>query len=138
MELLNFATTLQVISTSGSYVTVCPETFIYDSATNICKCDTGFIEIKNLCVACSSRGNSTSDVDPENSRRCVCLDTFRWNDTLKSCVCGGAQAIIDSTGKCFSCAGLVNGTGLASSRSTCRCNPSFVFKAESNTCTCPD
>jgi hypothetical protein len=124
---LNISSTIQIVSTGSAPVTLCPTTYLYNTTSQTCYCDAGYIEINNVCTACATRGNATSSNDPANTNQCLCQLTYVWSDTLKQCVCPGAKYIVDGTTKCFSCAGLVNGTGTVSTGSLCKCNPSFTF-----------
>lgn len=139
LTVLNFSGTVKIIATSGSSITVCPISFIYNETSQKCYCDDGYIEINNVCVACEAIGNSTANADPTNSRRCICKPTYVWSDTLRGCYCSAVQSIVDLKGLCFNCSTLLNnGTGNASSISACKCKNTFVFDPESNTCKCPD
>jgi hypothetical protein len=51
-KILNVSSVVKVVSTSGSFITVCPKTYIYNETSKICYCDDGYIEFNNVCIAC--------------------------------------------------------------------------------------
>jgi len=80
-EVLDFGTNVTILSTAATVVSLCAETFLYDTLTQKCYCDTAYANITNRCTACEIIGNATNATNPTNPARCVCIDTYIWSTT---------------------------------------------------------
>jgi hypothetical protein len=97
---LSVVGSVSTVETSGNSVTLCRTTFLYNSNTDTCYCDTGYANISNVCTDCSNLGNTTAKADSGNSSRCECSSTYIWDDTAIGCLCA-ANSIVDASKKCF-------------------------------------
>ncbi len=66
---------------------------------------------------------------------CNCLPTFIFDTNTLTCICPDANSFI-SSGKCFGCTGIGNGTGNALAKA-CECEPTYVYSLTLKTCLCP-
>lgn len=93
-----------------------------------------------FCFDCSTLANGAGQINSTYKSACVCNSpyVFVWNNSNQIGVCTcNSNSILLANGSCFSCVGIVNGTGkLDTNVKNCGCKSPFVWDSVKWLCVC--